>query len=168
MTDPTWKNPEVFRQVQQGLDLVLSRRKGQLQALFSLTFAIQGLILDLDKDLEGVCSKTCPWCPEPCCLLAEVCYDFRDLLFLHCQQQALPLAQPGAWQNQACSLLGSQGCRLPRTLRPFLCTWYICPWQMKILRSCGSSRLQELPARLQLLQEKRKKLEAEFLRLVQA
>ncbi|MGM0425038.1 MAG: hypothetical protein ACQEQX_08980, partial [Thermodesulfobacteriota bacterium] len=124
--------------------------------------------LDLDQDLEELCSRTCPWCAQPCCLSADVRYDFRDLLFLHCQQLALPLAQPGVWQNQACSLLGSRGCRLPRTLRPFMCTWYICPWQMKILRSSSSRGLQELPARLGLLQGRRKELEAEFLDLVQA
>ncbi|MFP4213862.1 MAG: hypothetical protein ACLFRL_07100 [Desulfohalobiaceae bacterium] len=166
-TDQTWSRPEAWRQAQLGLDLTLHRLGGKAQGLFKQALDIQGLLISLDQDLEELCSRTCPWCADPCCKRAEVRYDFRDLLFLHCQQLALPLGQPRSKANQPCALLARQGCRLPRILRPFMCTWYLCPRQMGLVRESVRKRQRALPTQLQLIQDKRKELESSFFDLLQ-
>lgn len=86
-----------------------------------------GLLAQADALLEPLCAATCPWCPRPCCLDARVWLDRRDLLFIHLGGQAPPPAQLRQSVDQPCRYLGRRGCALPRALRPWVCTWYLCP-----------------------------------------
>ena len=161
-----WTKPGIWREIQGAFDHHVRLYAGQDAVLLWLTGSIADNLQALGPVMDEVCAGTCPQCPDPCCLHADVRYDFRDLVFLHCRQEALPLHQPKQHPGQPCSFLGRKGCVLPRSLRPFLCTWYVCPRQMKALRDAQSPDMAYLQARLHSIQEGRKNLEAEFINLV--
>ncbi|MDY6825453.1 MAG: hypothetical protein SWH68_16900 [Thermodesulfobacteriota bacterium] len=112
--------------------------------------------------LERLCRATCPWCPEPCCLSANVWYDFSDLLFLHWSGAAIPLAQPRTRRGEICWFLGARGCRLPREIRPWLCTWYICPTQMAWWRKVAPAELAMFDRLARFIRAHRRSLEMVF------
>ncbi|MGM0758596.1 MAG: hypothetical protein ACQEUB_02715 [Thermodesulfobacteriota bacterium] len=161
-----WLEPSSWREVQTALDHHMRLYSIGNTALISQAEAIAVNLQEVDPIMDGLCAKTCPDCSGPCCLHADVRYDFRDLVFLHCRQKALPLHQPKQHPGQPCSFLGQNGCVLPRSLRPFLCTWYVCPQQMQELRDSHSPDMAYLQPRLRIIQEQRKDLETEFINLV--
>ncbi len=165
-TDIFGDKPEVWKKQQSNLDHLVQIEVCRDNNISSLAQEIAERINSLVPVLEGLCFKTCPSCDDPCCVRATVRYDFRDLVFLHSLQKAIPLGQPKPQPGQACSLLGPTGCLLPRVLRPFVCTWYLCPSQMDLVRSSTSGWVYGLPDQLQEIKKQRKQLETEFLRQI--
>ena len=165
-TDILWLEADTWRKVQAALDYHMRLYSIDKTVLTSLAEAIADNLQEVDPIMDDLCAKTCPDCSDPCCRHADVRYDLRDLVFLHCRQNALPLHQPKQHPGQPCSFLGQNGCVLPRSLRPFLCTWYVCPQQMKELREPHFPVMSYLQPRLHAIQEQRKDLETEFMNLV--
>ena len=118
------------------------------------------------SDLDELCIDSCPRCPEPCCLKASVWYDFKDLLFLHFNEQPIPPAQPKANLNMPCRYLGTRGCRLPRMTRPWICTWYLCPTQTAKLRNGHQAKRELLDHTIARIKSERILLENEFIRII--
>jgi len=116
--------------------------------------------------LHELCVDSCPWCPEPCCLKASVWFDFKDLLFLHFNQQPIPPAQPKANLSMPCRYLGPRGCRLPRLTRPWICTWYLCPTQTAKLRNGQQAKRELLNQAMAQIKSERNLLENEFIRVI--
>ena len=116
--------------------------------------------------LDELCINTCPRCPEPCCLTAKVWFDFRDLLFLHLTRKAVPLSPPLAAVEDTCRYSGHNGCLLPRSSRPWICTWYLCPAQTAILRKRDRHQYDALHRIVKEIKILREELEEEFIRVV--
>jgi len=113
--------------------------------------------------MDELCAATCPWCPDPCCLGAKIWFDVKDLLLFHLTGRTLPPAQPiASWQDR-CRYVGLRGCRLNRVLRPWICTWYLCPTQKARLRKQNSGKWMLVEEKLQDIGDVRKRFEAEFL-----
>lgn len=161
-----WDAPGDWREAQNSIDHHLNVYAGRSGALLDAAGAIAGKIDFLEPVLDNLCERTCPDCGEPCCVRATVRYDFRDLVFLHLFQTGLPVGQPSPVAGQACSCLGDRGCMIPRVMRPFMCTWYVCPGQMALVRAGQSGQKYCLTKRLREIQDCRKGLEAGFLQLV--
>ncbi len=164
--DILWLESRTWREVQAALDHHMRLYSVHNATLVSLANSIADNLQAIDEIMDQLCASTCLCCPEPCCLHADVRYDFRDLLFLHCQQEALPLYQPRLHPGRPCSFLERGGCLLPRPLRPFLCTWYLCPWQMKMIQKASSLDMAHVLQRLQSIQQQRKELEDEFINML--
>ncbi len=164
--DILWLEPSSWREVHTTLDYHMRRCSPENAALVSLAGDIADNLQAVDPVMDQLCAATCSSCPEPCCLHADVRYDFRDLLFLHCRQQALPVHQPRLKAGQTCLFLSSTGCVLPRDMRPFLCAWYLCPRQINMIGQAFPSGRADLLPRLQKMQQLRKDLEATFIHLV--
>ncbi len=94
---------------------------------------------ELDAVLEKVCCQSCPTCSDVCCLRATVWYDLPDLLFIYLNTGTVPKRQIYRHPDHTCCNLTPAGCRLARSDRPFICTWYICPEQQKILNRLAQS-----------------------------
>jgi len=117
----------------------------------------------LDDWFEELAATTCKGCPDPCCNHAKVWLDFQDLLFIHLHHEALPPHQLRRNLHERCRFLGLHGCRLPRSSRPWICTWYICPTQRQALERDvpgGWSRADGLRARIK---SRRAAMEAAYL-----
>jgi len=83
--------------------------------------------------LDEICRVSCPWCPEPCCIVNKVWIDFQDLLFLHLLDLQIPPTQLNTADEDTCRYLTHRGCRLPRIIRPWACTLHTCPTQVQCL-----------------------------------
>ncbi len=161
-----WDTPADWREVQVSLAHHLRIHSHRRMEITELAGAIAGKTKNLDALLEALCACTCPGCEAPCCVRATVRYDLRDLLFLHLIGKGLPLGQPAPRAGRACSCLGKNGCMIDRLMRPFMCTWYLCPSQMALVRSEKMWQKYRLPERLREIQNDRKNLESVFLKLV--
>ena len=165
-TDIYWDTPPVWREAQANLNHLLSLRITRESSILHLADTISHTISSLEPVLSELCLQTCPDCSNPCCERATVRYDFRDLIFLHLQHKGLPLFQPKPDPGSPCYMLGEKGCLLPRYMRPFMCTWYLCPVQMDLVRGASSDNINRLPEQLREIQDKRKQLEAKFVQLL--
>ncbi len=116
--------------------------------------------------MDELCARTCPKCPEPCCQVAKLWFDFRDLIFLHLNEIHIPDSQPLAHYDDTCRYLGPRGCVLPRQSRPWICTYYLCAVQTARLRKKSRVQLRELDRLLEKIKRNRKKLEDEYIRRI--
>lgn len=157
---PPWKSPEDWSQAICSLEHVGLRQWQKLQLAQKLADRIENKLCAIDGDLERLCVATCPSCVDICCKKATVWYDFIDLLYLYLNSARPPVGQISKKSDLTCSHLTPTGCELDRSVRPFICTWYICPDQRNI---CSGQKLQ---ASIEEIQTLRKQLENEFIHAV--
>lgn len=118
---------------------------------------------DIAESIGFICRETCPDCRDNCCERATLWYDFKDLLYIYFTTGKFPGDQIYKKRYDgysACCHLTETGCVLPRTRRPFVCTWYFCPGQKKY----GV----DMDSRLQKIKKLRKQLEEEFIKICQS
>jgi hypothetical protein len=119
----------------------------------------------LAPQLDALCRRTCLHCPEPCCLAAKIWFDTADLLVLHLNRMTVPAAQPlGDW-GAVCRYAGERGCRLPRELRPWICSWYLCPPQAAIMRGWPAGKRRSFERTVGEIKQLRKAMEEAFIRV---
>jgi len=130
---------------------------------------LKGLALDIsleyqgvDSQMEALCEKSCISCTDICCMRATVWYDLKDLLVIYLSTGGLPERQIFRDEAKACCHLTVSGCRLSRSERPFICTWYICAEQKKLLRARLDPE-QSLSAKIEKIKELRNNLEARYI-----
>ena len=132
---PPWGSIAEWREFHHMLSHTISTSAGELKRARSQAGAIQDQLLTVSDMMAQLSAETCTHCPAVCCLSAKIWADFKDALFWHLTDQAVPLRQTISHVNQVCRYLGSQGCTLPRMSRPFVCTWYLCPTQVSRLQT---------------------------------
>jgi len=93
---------------------------------------------------------------------ATVWYDLKDLLVIYLSTGGLPERQIFRDEAKACCHLTVSGCRLSRSERPFICTWYICAEQKKLLLARLDPE-QSLSAKIEKIKELRNNLEARYI-----
>ncbi len=128
-----WASAAAWREGQLSLKRTIAASRADLADAAALAERIVHRYLlagDLFDELSDV---TCGTCPQPCCLDAKVWLDFKDLLFIHLSGQEPPPGQLREDWWGRCRYLTSNGCALPRPVRPWVCTWYICPDQRRAI-----------------------------------
>ncbi len=154
MDDPIgtvpWAAPDRWRAANAALAHSLRRR---LATPRRLAQALQAELTALFPLMDRLCARTCRDCADVCCRRAWVWADFRDLLFVHLAGIAPPPAQLLAGRGERCRYAAAGGCRLDRLQRPFVCTWYLCPAQRRVLNEMPSAatRLQATLVRIKTL-----------------
>lgn len=161
-----WETADTWEAVNRNLKYLIRRHRSRLSRAVGLAQDIQRRLASFYPLLDDLCEVTCPWCPEPCCLVASVCFDFKDLLFCHLGRHQAPYAQPLSDFKEICRYWNHRGCRLPRITRPWVCTWYLCPTQKANLRRKIPSVQDEFSRTVQAIKTGRKSMEAEFIRIV--
>ncbi|MGB5987685.1 MAG: hypothetical protein WBG37_20440, partial [Desulfobacterales bacterium] len=90
---PAVKGPSaVWAASHQALWRLIRRHQRDLRPCQGVAIEIRQQLAALFPLLDAVCRRTCPWCPDPCCIVTTVWYDFIDLLFLHFIETPLPPA----------------------------------------------------------------------------
>ncbi len=130
---PPWRGDRLWKAAEETVKYLICRHQFRLSPVIEVVGSIKALIASIDTSFEHLCSKICFQCSAPCCLVADVSYDFRDLLFIIMTDQELPPGQPRRKSGEVCRYLGDAGCRIPRFRRPWICTWYLCAAQKKYL-----------------------------------
>jgi len=144
---PPWSDRESpWKNSNRALGRLIAHHRNDLKAARSLAEAIRSQLMSLFGLMDDLCRNCCPWCPDPCCILNKVWFDFRDLLFFHLLELPIPPAQLNCGDRQACRYLSHHGCRIPRIIRPWACTRYICGTQTRHLarlNTAPGSRLHQ-------------------------
>jgi hypothetical protein len=137
----------------------------RLQTCVSCAVRIQESVTTVSQCIEEICRKTCPVCTDICCRRATIGYDVKDLLYLQLAFNRLPQEQIFRISDKRgllCSNLSADGCVLPRTQRPFVCTWYFCPDQTRMLRKEDPGLLDTIDKTLHNIKSHRRYLLSEF------
>jgi len=165
-----WQSEDTWAQVVLSIGQtisVLSAQGAEIRRIRTLAQQIAQGYTEIETVLEKICLITCPACLDLCCSRATVWYDLKDLLLIYLNTGALPDRQIYRQQDQSCCNLTSSGCRLLRSDRPFLCTWYICPDQKKVLEGLSDSEERSALFRtLDKLKTARKELEEEYVKAI--
>lgn len=146
------------------ISYLLKKREPSTEGLRQHAHHLSVLFNRLFPLLDRLCRLTCRFCPDPCCLAATIWFDLKDMVMLHLLNRDIPFAQPLSRQEDHCRYLGIRGCTLPRHDRPFICTLYLCPPQMRILRK-EPDDLKLFSDTISSIKEKRNDLEHEFIRI---
>ncbi len=161
-----WGSPHTWIEANQSIDRLVQNHHSSLGKAFALSGEIRKKIETVSPLMDTLCASTCPWCPEPCCLSAKVWFDFKDLIFIHLNNFQHPVAQPIANLEKTCQYIGLRGCTLNRIFRPWICTCYLCPTQMAILRNKNPEYHRSISRLIQDIKNLRKVLEDVFIRIV--
>ena len=160
---PPWRHVEEWHEANQTMVHLMQLHKKQLDQVSNIADSISRLLQAVFPDLASLCNQTCPWCPEPCCMAATVWFDFKDLVFQHASGYDLPPNQVKRDRAGHCSYLGAKGCRLDRFSRPWICTWYICESQKRILFGRERHMKLRIDKTLGTIRQLRRKLETTFI-----
>lgn len=161
---PPWKCPFHWAQMVHAFEHVTAVQWTRLEGARALARQIGQKLDAVDSTVDMLCDETCVRCMDVCCKKATVWYDYKDLLYLYLTSGQLPAGQISRRNDLFCSNLSSAGCRLHRTRRPFICTWYICPSQTSILAgTIDTQSVSRLPETLREIQALRRQLEQEFI-----
>lgn len=160
---PPWATPSEWREVNDALVHLMGHHADALPPLVRMARNIGERLEAVFPVMDHLCCLTCPECREPCCRVAKPWFDLRDLLFLHLAGGGIAPSQPIAGRRDHCRYLTPKGCSLPRIERPWICTWYLCPVQKKILRSETPDSVWETEEALKWIADRRKQLEAEWI-----
>ncbi len=91
----------------------------------ALALRLKELLEEVSPLIEGYTSEVCPRCRDVCCRQRHASYEEDDLRYI--SALGLPLqGAAGRDPDEPCEHLSDRGCRRPRWLRPFRCTWYFC------------------------------------------
>ena len=164
--EPLWGAMNTWKTVNRNLEYLIRRHGSKMDQAVALARDVQVRLESIFSLLDDLCSVTCPWCPDYCCLVAKVWIDFKDLLFLHLNGHQIPPAQLLPDFKETCRYWNPKGCTLPRIVRPWVCTWYLCPTQKANLRQNPKSVQDKFIRAVQAIKTGRKKMESEFIRIV--
>lgn len=164
-----WQTRHEWDQVLLSIKTIERLGKERLSGLFSFADEIKTHFEIISHPMEDLCSCTCVNCEDICCLRATIWYDFKDLLYLYFATGNFPDAQIKkiSLENHitACSCFSSTGCILPRTERPFVCTWYLCSAQKNYLLQYSPDRIADFDRALLKLKKLRNEIEEKFVSL---
>jgi len=163
---PPWAAPADWQAANQSMAVHVHRYREQLRPAAVLARRVRRLLATIFPLLDEICRLTCSRCPDPCCLAASPWYDFRDLVFLHLNGLTPLQAQPVASLAATCRYIGPRGCTLPRMVRPWICTWYVCPVQSRRLRNTDRCRWQSLNRILNEIKQDRRQMEDAFIQAI--
>ncbi|MEN6483764.1 MAG: hypothetical protein ABFD98_02670 [Syntrophobacteraceae bacterium] len=113
----------------------------------------------LDGTMTRYCEITCPDCADACCNGREVFFNQADLLYLVASGFEMPEGQTRNHPFGACRYLGRFGCLLPRTRRPYVCVWFLCESQIRLLEMEPAKFQREFVRKLEDIRSARLMLE---------
>ena len=129
--EPWWNGDNKWKASNRSLGSWIECRWNELSQARKIAREIRRQLESIFPLLDEISEVTCPWCPDPCCIVNKVWIDFEDLLFLHLLDLPIPPAQLDTGDGQTCRYLSHRGCRLPRLIRPWACTLHMCPTQVR-------------------------------------
>jgi hypothetical protein len=152
-----------WRESNRALHQLIRLHKATLGEAVSIAEGIRELLKLIFPLMDELRLMTCPWCPEPCCIVNKVWFDFRDLLFLHLIEARIPPAQLTSQLDETCRYLTHKGCRLPRITHPWACTLYICGTQMRNLVRMGRCIVDDFNSTIRTIRTERLAMEDAFI-----
>lgn len=126
-------SPELSWHERQRWDLAVGllgrfflERRGDLGAVVECSLEVRAATDRLSPFIQANTSRVCPDCRRVCCVNRHGYYDHEDLIYVFSLGLEVPRYRDGLHDTVPCQFLGSAGCTLPRSVRPFRCNWYFC------------------------------------------
>ena len=163
---PPWSSVSDWKAANNSIGFHRCRFHQDLKPAIQIARLIYDRLESITDPLDVLGRITCSHCPEICCLSASPWYDLRDLVYLHLNQLPIPLSQTISGIGETCCYISHRGCRLPRNIRPWICTWYLCPSQTASARKNKTGPRQPLSRAFEEIKALRKDLEDEFIRVI--
>ena len=163
---PPWRSVSDWKAANNSIDFHLYQFHQDLKPAIQIARVIFDRLESISDSLDVLGRITCSRCPEICCLSASPWYDMRDLVYLHLNQLPIPLSQTISGIGETCCYISHGGCRLPRSIRPWICTWYLCPTQTAKLRNGHQEKRKLINRAMAQIKFERNVLENEFIRIV--
>jgi hypothetical protein len=160
-----WDSGAAWATANQALQHLCARHQARLGTVRQTARRLKDRLETVFPLLESLCGLTCTDCQAPCCHIATVWFDYKDLIFMHLSNQALAVAQLRRSRDGVCCCCGPCGCRLPRLSRPWTCSWYLCPTQKNLLGAMPGQTLGVFEKTVTAIKRLRKQLETEFIRI---
>lgn len=134
----------------------MEQNASRMRDLLSSTFSFQ----------DELCFNTCIKCLEPCCSVAKIWFDIKDLIFLNLLKIKVPDSQPRTKTDPICRYYKPlKGCMLNRLERPFICNYYLCYTQKKNLRTNDPDLLKKNEEIFFEIKQIRNRLEDDFINI---
>ena len=163
-----WLTISDWREANQTLRVIIDRYRAALDDAIALAVEIRLRSVAMFPLIDRMGKRFCTKCGHPCCRIASVWYDYADLVFIHLNQLTVPPMQILKKPGVGCSYLSRNGCMLPRPIRPWICTWYLCPDQMEYLRTHVPTESLRILQQLSRIKKKRRQMEDIFIQSVTA
>ena len=160
-----WNTKGLWTGANASLNQSVNRHRHRLTGSFRLATRLRDHLLSIFPLMDDLCQHTCPDCTDICCRHAQVWADFKDLLFLHLAGIPAPDQQLLGQRGEHCRYASSRGCRLDRLQRPFVCTWYVCPAQTRLLNDQREEKAR-LSATLRQIKNDRRRMEDQFIKAI--
>jgi len=161
-----WADDKEWQEAQDTLAYLFVRYDSAWERVRQLARQTRDNLDPLFAYFDEFTARVCPDCRAVCCREARVAFDFKDLLFIHALDLTPPPHQLRRHHREPCRYLGPEGCRLPRILRPFICTWFYCAPMLELFRQQPARVQRDLSFRMALVQRNRVLLEDEFIWVV--
>ncbi len=168
MNKTPWLLPDEWEEVELFFKTTLSHNSSRINVLHGFAASIYHLYEEVSEPINEICSLTCAGCDDICCGKATIWYDFRDLLYHYLIFNQIPKKQISKFYHNSqtiCRNLDDGGCILPRTKRPFVCTWYFCPRQKYLISSEYTHYSGNILKNVDRIKQMRIKMEEEFYRI---
>lgn len=162
---PQWGADSDWNEANESMAHLIHRHRANLSQVFSKAAAMRKNLETMFPLMDELCRETCVACPSPCCLTATVWIDYKDLLFIHLNGLFIPPQQLIERQPDSCRYNSPTGCTLPRLSRPWVCTLYMCPPQMAMLRSRDARIKKEFDHTVTLIKADRKIIDKLFIKM---
>jgi hypothetical protein len=163
---PQWGSEADWDEANTSIAHLVRIHRSELGEAIRVAEGIRDGLETLFPLMDEFCGKTCVVCPSPCCVTATVWIDYWDLLFLHLCGLDIPSHQLIEKQPESCRYGSAGGCLLPRLSRPWVCTLYMCPPQMALLREKAPDIRKPFDEVVKTIKADRKRLEELFLDVV--
>ena len=163
---PPWGSKFAWQEVHANIGYHIHRYQTDLKPVATIARQARILLDSIYTLLDDLGTETCDRCAAPCCLTSSPWFDFRDLIFLHLNHLAIPLTQSIDAYKTACCYLSSGGCTLSRAIRPWICTWYLCPVQTSNLKKRRLDQYETFVHTVREIKCCRRQMEDAFIRII--
>ena len=161
-----WLSIEDWREANAALSVIIEKNRRALDGVTGLATEILNKLTTIFELLDDLGRRFCVECANTCCRNATVWFDYADLVFLHFNRLDIPPGQIQKKPGRGCRYLQANGCRLPRQIRPWICTWYLCPMQMNYLRTHLAAQSSQFQSRRDDVKNLRKRMVDMFIRKI--
>ena len=163
---PPWGTDSEWKEINMTFNHLINRHRDALARTVEKALEMSHKLESLYPIQNDICRETCVQCSSPCCVTATVWLDFYDLLFMHLTGQLIPDHQLIERQIDSCRYHSPTGCVLPRLSRPWVCTLYLCPPQMALLREKNETIRKHTDETIKAIKTDRKIIEDMFLSII--
>jgi hypothetical protein len=168
-TNIPWYTAEEWEQVFLSIKKINDLYGQKLVNIYKTALQIRQKFEEMSGPIEKVCSRTCIYCDDICCIRATIWFGLKDLLYIYFGLNKFPAYQiiknSSGNRKKACCHFSEKGCMLERLERPFVCTWYFCSEQKKYLALHHQKTKPTIDKSLMEIKDLRNKMEEEFIRI---